>query len=75
MSKDFWNAIPTIIARDRHQPPRILLGGLGSLGIGSMWFDDDGTRYAGLPGYESAPERESPAKLVLVDLPTPTKEG
>ena len=55
---------PTVIARDRTNK-RILLGGLGSLGIGSMWFDDDGTRYAGLLGYESAPEGVSPAKLAL----------
>lgn len=46
-----------VCARDpeRHQ---VLLGGLGALGVGTMWTDDK-EDYHNLPGYDEAPTQWS----------------
>ena len=36
------------------------LGGLGVLGVGQMWFDDDGEQYVDYEGYADAPVIEGP---------------
>lgn len=43
-----------IVARDRARK-KVLLGGLGCMGCGQMWFDDK-ERYAADPTYADAPE-------------------
>ena len=47
-----------VLARDR-SAGKVLLGGLGGMGVGTMWFDDDGHR-SRLVGYEDAPEQTCP---------------
>lgn len=54
-------------ARDR-QNGRVFLGGLGCLGVGQMWFDDDGSMYQGREGYDGAPERDSTGGFGTVAL-------
>jgi hypothetical protein len=44
------------VARDRARK-RVLVGGLGGLGVGQEWFEEAG--HAHYPGYEDAPERDS----------------
>lgn len=46
-----------VVARDRKKK-RVLLGGLGSMGCGEMWFTDQ-PRYADYEGYKNAPDRKS----------------
>ena len=43
-----------IVARDR-QRGYVKLGGLGGLGVGQMWVQED-ERHADYPGYADAPE-------------------
>ena len=55
--------LPQVVGRDRARH-RVLLGGLGCMGVGQMWFDDverfvDGrVAYdnANRPGFDDAPE-------------------
>ncbi len=47
-----------VVARDRHLG-RMLLGGLGAMGVGQMWFDDDGS-HKDDPTYADAPEAQAP---------------
>jgi hypothetical protein len=46
-----------VIGRDRKRG-RVLVGGLGGLGIGEMWEPDDGLQRHD-PTYETAPEMDS----------------
>ena len=41
-----------VVARDR-KLGRILLGGLGALGVGEMWFDEE-PKHTTYPGYAEA---------------------
>jgi len=43
--------------RDRKRK-RVLLAGLGGMGVGKMWFEEE-PWHADLPGYEDAPEVDS----------------
>lgn len=52
-----------VIARDRAKH-RILIGGLGALGVGQMWFDEE-ARHATYAGYAEAAEENEPAPLWL----------
>lgn len=45
-----------VVARNRASGG-VLLGGLGALGVGQMWFNDRG-QYDELPGFADAPEME-----------------
>lgn len=45
-----------IVARDRKNG-WVLVGGLGGLGVGQMWFKED-ERDKNRPGYNEAPEQE-----------------
>ena len=45
-----------IVARDRAKK-RVLVGGLGGMGVGEMWFNDD-PHFAAKPGYENAPDAD-----------------
>jgi len=47
-----------VVAKDSKNL-RVKLGGLGCMGIGEMWFQDE-PRYAEYPGYKEAPEQDSP---------------
>jgi hypothetical protein len=49
------NANLHIVARDRRRGS-VLVGGLGAVGVGERWFDEE-PRHAGYPGYDNAPER------------------
>ncbi len=43
-----------VVARDRGAK-RVLLGGLGGMGVGQMWFEEEGSeKYF---GFEDAPEQ------------------
>lgn len=44
-----------IVARDRANK-KVLIGGLGCIGVGQMWIDEDG--YQEAPGFNDAPELE-----------------
>lgn len=46
-----------VVARDRERG-RVLLGGLGAMGVGEMWFVD-ADRYVNYVGYDDAPEGDS----------------
>ncbi len=46
-----------VVARDRAKK-RVLLGGLGALGVGEMWFDEDKDSPS-TPGFHEAPHREA----------------
>lgn len=48
---------PTVEARDRERG-YTLLGSLGVFGVGTMWYPDD-DHIRGLPGYETAPDRDA----------------
>jgi hypothetical protein len=52
-----------VVARDRANN-RVLVGGLGVVGVGEMWFNDEG-KHSDYRGYDSAPEQVSqdPVKL------------
>jgi hypothetical protein len=52
------NSYNTWIAAKDSKAKRVLLGGLGCMGVGEMWFSDQSC-YADYPGYADAPERES----------------
>jgi hypothetical protein len=45
-------------ARDRTKK-RVLLGGLGGMGVGKMWFDET-EDHRDYTGYDDAPEQEAP---------------
>lgn len=47
-----------VIAKDTKRK-KVLLGGLGGMGCGSMWFDMDAEQDPLRPGWEEAPERDS----------------
>ena len=47
-----------IEARDRANK-RVLLGGLGGMGCGSMWVAEE-DKHTNYPGYSEAPEQASP---------------
>lgn len=44
-----------VVARDR-TARRVLIGGLGSLGVGQMWFPEQ-EQYVSYPGFENAPDQ------------------
>lgn len=48
---------PHVVTR---APGMVELGGLGVLGVGQMWFDDDGEQYVDYEGYADAPVIEGP---------------
>lgn len=50
-SRNTW-----IVAKDPKRN-RILVGGLGGLGVGQMWFDET-PDHKNYPGYDEAPEAE-----------------
>ena len=52
-----WDRPTPVIARDRARG-YVLLTGLGVMGVGTMWFPDDG-HYDGHKDYEEAPEESS----------------
>lgn len=52
-----YSAQAYVLARDPSKG-RILLGGLGGLGVGQMWFNED-ERHKEYPGYADAPAKEA----------------
>ena len=52
-----WRYQVWIIARDRMNK-RVLIGGLGSMGIGEMWFNEE-SRHRAYIGYDEAPDANS----------------
>ncbi len=45
---------------------KVLIGGLGGLGIGIMWFPM-GKRHKKLPGFNEAPEKDAPPDYAYTD--------
>jgi hypothetical protein len=56
---------PPVIARDR-KDKYILLGGLGILGVGTMWVKEQ-SYHTNLPGYKDAMEQ---SRVTLYDTKT-----
>lgn len=48
-----------VVAKDSKKG-RVLLGGLGAMGVGQMWMTMDHTRDSQRPGWDEAPEIDSP---------------
>lgn len=44
-----------IVARDRQQH-KVLIGGIGAVGVGQVWYDDSSDEKSMLPGWEYAPD-------------------
>ena len=65
-SRSLWNSGPGlssryrtfIVARDRTKK-RVVVGGLGGMGCGEMWFDEE-PKHSDYPGYENAPDAIAP---------------
>jgi len=51
----------TWIAARNYQARKVLIGGLGGLGVGYQWYDEQEV-HAEMPGYLDAPESDSSAK-------------
>ena len=49
-----------IVARDRTKK-RVVVGGLGGMGCGEMWFDEE-PKHSDYPGYENAPDAIAPTE-------------
>jgi hypothetical protein len=48
-----------VVAKDS-KTKRVLLGGLGAMGVGQMWFSNASGSYNDRPGYAEAPEQDAP---------------
>lgn len=48
-----------LVARDRAKK-KVLLGGLGAMGVGQMWVDENPDKYPAFENWDTAPEREAP---------------
>jgi len=52
-----YNKTTWIVARDRKKG-KVLLGGLGAMGVGQMWAIREENCYHNDPGFEDAPEQK-----------------
>ncbi len=52
-----------VVAKDTKKN-KVLLGGLGAMGVGEMWFNMDVGPDSQRPGWEEALEREAPERSV-----------
>lgn len=65
---------PILLARDR-PAKMMLLGGLGSLGVGTMWFTDDHDAARRFENWETAPEEKADAAYCQCTASSPLIEN
>lgn len=62
-----------VVARD-HVRNKVLIGGLGAMGVGRMWFPER-SEHAQLPGYSDAPEADSTREIDPADEAIRERDG